>query len=133
MNRTKDKAKEQAIKISQIFQREINALPLNRENLKKALEKANILVNTTSVGMSPNANETLVDSRLIKPSLVVFDIVYNPIKTRLLREAEKAGAQTISGVEMLVWQGALAFEKWTGLKAPMRLMWEEAVKALTKA
>jgi len=133
MNRTKDKAKEQAIKISQIFQREINALPLNRENLKKALEKANILVNTTSVGMSPNANETLVDSRLIKPSLVVFDIVYNPIKTRLLREAEKAGAQTISGVEMLVWQGALAFEKWTGLKAPVRLMWEEAVKALTKA
>lgn len=132
MNRTMDKAREQAIKISQIFQREINALPLNRENLKKTLEKADILVNTTSVGMSPNVNETLVDSCLIKPSLVVFDIVYNPIKTKLLKEAEKAGAQTISGVEMLVWQGALAFEKWTGVEAPVKLMREEVNKALER-
>jgi len=133
INRTIGKAREQAVKISQIFQREVGTLPLDRENLKKALEKANILINATSVGMSPNANETLVDSELIKPSLVVFDIVYNPFKTRLLREAERAGAQTISGVEMLVWQGASAFEKWTGVEAPVKLMREEVVKDVGKA
>jgi shikimate dehydrogenase len=80
--------------------------------------------------MSPNIDETPVSPDLLKPSLIVFDIVYNPIKTRLLREAEAAGAKTISGVDMLVWQGALAFEKWTGLKAPVKLMKEEAIKGL---
>lgn len=132
LNRTLDKAKECAGRILQIFQREVKALQLGRDNLIKALEKADILVNTTSVGMSPNNDETLVTSNLIKPSLIVFDIVYNPIKTRLQMEAERAGAQTISGIEMLLWQGALAFEKWTGLKAPVELMRKEVVKALKK-
>lgn len=132
LNRTLDKAKDCAGRILQIFQREVKALQLGRDNLIKALEKADILVNTTSVGMSPNNDETLVTSNLIKPSLIVFDIVYNPIKTRLQMEAERAGAQTISGIEMLLWQGALAFEKWTGLKAPVELMRKEVVKALKK-
>ncbi|MDI6815342.1 MAG: shikimate dehydrogenase, partial [Dehalococcoidales bacterium] len=88
-------------------------------------------VNTTSVGMSPNTDETPVTADLIKPNLIVFDIVYNPIKTRLLREAEEAGAETISGLDMLLWQGALAFEKWTGVKAPIELMRTEVIKGLT--
>ena len=79
---------------------------------------------------NPNIDQTPVDSDLLRPGLVVFDIVYNPIKTRLLREAEIAGAKTISGVDMLVWQGALAFEKWTGRKAPVELMREETIKLL---
>lgn len=132
LNRTPDKAKECAKRISQIFQREVKALQLGGDNLIKVLEKADILVNTASVGMSPNNGETLVTSNLIKPSMIVFDIVYNPIKTRLLMEAERAHAQTISGIEMLLWQGALAFEKWTGLKAPVELMRKEVVKALKK-
>jgi len=125
-----DWAEELANRISEVFRKEVNALELNEENLTKVLEKANILVNATSVGMSPNIDETPVDSNLLKPGLIVFDIVYNPFKTRLLREAEKAGAKTISGLDMLVWQGALAFEKWTGLKAPVDIMKEEAIKAL---
>ncbi len=127
-----DWAKELANRISQIFTREVEALELNRKNLAKALEKADILVNATSVGMSPNVNETPVISDLLRPNLVVYDIVYNPIKTRLQREAEVAGATTISGLNMLVWQGALAFEKWTGLKAPVELMKQEAIKLLEK-
>ncbi len=122
LNRTWDKAKVCADRISEIFQSEATALKLNRENLATALSEADILVNATSVGMSPNINETPVTSNLLKPSLVVFDIVYNPIKTKLLKEAEEAGAETISGLDMLVWQGAVAFEKWTGLKAPVELM-----------
>ena len=132
LNRTWDKAKICADRISEIFQKEATALKLDRENLAAALSKADILVNTTSVGMSPNINETLVTPNLLKSSLVVFDIVYNPIKTRLLREAEIAGATTISGLDMFVWQGALAFEKWTGLKAPVELMREEVIKVLQR-
>ncbi|MFC2022012.1 shikimate dehydrogenase [Chloroflexota bacterium] len=125
-----DWAKELASRISQTFAKEVEALELNRENLASVLGKAAILVNATSVGMSPNIEETPVTSDLLRPDIIVFDIVYNPIKTRLLREAEAAGAKTISGVDMLIWQGALAFEKWTGRKAPVELMREETIKLL---
>jgi shikimate dehydrogenase len=132
LNRTWDKAKEQANRISHTCQREVQALKLDRKNLAGALNRADILVNATSVGMSPDIEETPVTADLVKPPVIVFDIVYNPIKTRLLREAEAAGAETISGIDMLVWQGALAFEKWTGLKAPVEVMREEAIKVLQK-
>jgi len=122
LNRTLDKAKICANRISEIFQSETTALKLNRGNLEAAISEADILVNATSVGMSPNINETPVASNLLKPGLVVFDIVYNPIKTRLQREAEAIGATIINGLDMLVWQGALVFEKWTGQKAPVDLM-----------
>ncbi len=125
-------AQELASSLSCIFIKEVEALELNEENLAEVLEKADILVNATSVGMTPNINETLVPFNLLKPGLVVFDVVYNPIKTRLLREAEQAGAETISGIDMLVWQGALAFEKWTGLKAPIEVMREEVIKVLER-
>ncbi|MFC2005964.1 shikimate dehydrogenase [Chloroflexota bacterium] len=127
-----DWAKDLASRISQIFAREFEALELNKENLTGTLDKADILVNATSVGMSPDSNETPVNADLLRPGLIVFDIVYNPIKTRLLREAEVAGAETIGGLDMLIWQGALAFEKWTGQKAPVELMREEAIRLLTK-
>jgi len=125
-----DWAEELANRISQSFKKEVNALEINKKNLAMVLEKATLLVNATSVGMSPNVDGTLVPAELLKPGLVVFDVVYNPFQTRLLREAEAAGARTISGLDMLVWQGALAFEKWTGRKAPFDLMKEEAIKAL---
>jgi len=125
-----DWAKELASRLSLIFNREFPALELVEGNLAKAIERADILVNATSVGMSPNVNETLVPARLLKPGLVVFDVVYNPIKTMLLKEAEAAGAEIISGVDMLVWQGALAFKMWTGVEAPLELMREELIKRL---
>jgi len=116
--------------LEQAFKIKVEALELNDANLEAALRPADILVNATSVGMSPGTNETPVPRRLLKPELAVFDVVYNPRKTRLLAEAGAAGAVTISGLEMLVWQGALAFEMWTGHKAPVALMREEALKAL---
>jgi len=130
LNRRLEWAEALAGRLSSFFTQEVKALELVEENLNGALEEADILVNTTSVGMSPDISETLVPSNLLKPALVVFDIVYNPIKTRLLKEAEATGAETISGVDMFVWQGALAFEKWTGQKAPLDLMKREVLKAL---
>ena len=125
-----DWAEELAGQISHAFKKEVKALKLDEENLLTVLEGADVLINATSVGMYPNIDETPVTANLLSPDLVVFDIVYNPVKTRLLTEAEAAGAKTISGLDMFVWQGALAFEKWTGLKAPLELMREEVIKVL---
>jgi len=123
-------AEELAGRLSAIFSIAVKALELAETNLKKVLPAADILVNTTSVGMSPDINETPLPANLLRPDLTVFDIVYNPIKTRLLRESEQAGAKTVSGVNMFVWQGALAFERWIGVKAPLEVMRAEVIKQL---
>jgi shikimate dehydrogenase len=120
-----DKAVRLAAEIYNAFRRDVQALELKEENLTKVMEKVDILVNATSVGMNPDQEETPVESRWFRPGLLVCDIVYNPINTKLLREAGQAGAKTMNGLGMLVWQGAMAFEYWTGQKAPV------AVKALT--
>ena len=125
-----DWALELAGSVSRAFGREVKALELNEPNLTKVLKKGDILVNATSVGMSPNTGETPVPAGLLKDGLTIFDVVYNPLKTKLLKEAEDAGAGAISGIEMLVWQGVLAFEMWTGIKAPVELMRKEAIRAL---
>jgi shikimate dehydrogenase len=127
-----DWAEALARRLSETFNKKVEALELNQENLALVLKKADILVNATSVGMTPIANKTPVPAELLRPGLIVYDIVYNPMKTRLLREAEAVGASTIGGVDMLVWQGALAFEKWTGRKAPVELMKREAVRLLVR-
>ncbi|MDP6647257.1 MAG: shikimate dehydrogenase [Dehalococcoidales bacterium] len=128
-----DWAKELASRITQTFRQKIEALELTRENLAKVLNKADILLNATNAGMSPNTEETPVDADLLRPELVVYDIVYNPSKTRLLREAEMINAKTIGGLDMLTWQGALAFQMWTGRKAPVELMKREAAKLLEQS
>jgi shikimate dehydrogenase len=125
-----DWAEALAKRISDNFNVKVEALELTRDNLKKAIGEADILVNTTSVGMSPDIDNTLVDSDLLRQGLVVYDVIYNPIKTRLLIEAEKAGATIISGLDMLVYQGVIAFEKWTGQRAPVEVMREAALKSL---
>jgi shikimate dehydrogenase len=123
-------AVELAAAISGYFNKEVKALELNNDNLLAALDSADILINATSVGMSPDVNQSPVASALLKAELVVFDAVYNPLKTRLLAEAENAGALTVSGIDMLVWQGALASELWTGAKAPVDIMKAYALKSL---
>ena len=130
LNRRLERAEELAGRLSTTFNKEVKALELSEGNLAQVLDGADILVNTTSVGMSPDINETPVPSSLFKLGLVVVDIVYNPIRTRLLREAEAVGARTVNGVDMFVWQGALAFEIWTGIKAPVELMRAEVVRQL---
>jgi shikimate dehydrogenase len=111
---------------------EVRAGELTPENLKRAMGGADILVNATSLGMIPDDDGTPVPAELLNANLTVFDVVYNPLQTRLLREAKTAGAGTISGLEMLVWQGAIAFEKWTGTKAPVEVMRQSALRILQK-
>jgi shikimate dehydrogenase len=130
MNRHFTPALELADWIFQVFRRKVDVLDLNSENLGMCLSQADILINTTSVGMSPVSNETLVPVEMLRNDLSVIDIIYNPVRTRLLREAECKGAAIMSGLEMLVWQGAAAFELWTGEKAPVDEMRRAAKSAL---
>jgi len=90
-----------------------------------------LLVNCTPVGMYPNTGETPIDASLLT-GRHVYDLIYNPTMTRLLREAAKAGCQTIGGLEMLVAQAHEQFEWWTGRKPPAGVMREAALKRLAE-
>jgi shikimate dehydrogenase len=84
--------------------------------------QADALVNTTSVGMEPNAAAIPIDPILVGNFRLVMDIVYAPLQTTLLQQAEAAGCQTIDGLAMLLFQGAVQFKIWTGVQPPMAVM-----------
>ena len=81
-----------------------------------------VLINATPVGMKPDTGGMPVPKTLLEIDMVVMDIVYNPLKTKLLKTAAEIGCTTVDGVAMLVYQGAKQFELWTGLAAPTDIM-----------
>ena len=125
-------AEDLAARLSRNYKADIKAGELTNENLKKAINAADLLVNATSLGMSPDVDETPVPADLLHANLTVFDIIYNPLPTRLLREAAAAGAKTIDGLEMLVRQGAASFEIWTKIKPPVDVMRQAVLSLLQK-
>lgn len=132
LNRTGNKAIQLAKSLQKKFGSPVSGFKLENRLLREALSDADILINAAQVGMSPNENETLVTRNFMKPNLAVFDIVYNPLKTKLLREAEAAGATIINGVKMLVYQGAEAFRIWTGHNPPIEVMHRAVIDALRR-
>ncbi|MBN1343559.1 MAG: shikimate dehydrogenase [Phycisphaerae bacterium] len=94
--------------------------------------KAKIVVNTTSIGMHPNVEATPLPGEALRRDMVVFDNVYNPMETRLLREAGAIGCLTVSGVDMFVRQAVAQFESWTGRQAPREVMRRVVVDRLTR-
>lgn len=92
-------------------------------DLQEALRAHDLLIQGTPAGMYPDReHESLVPAESLEARHVVFDMVYNPMKTRLIREAETAGCTVILGLEMLVNQAGLQFEAWTGVPAPLEVM-----------
>ena len=88
-------------------------------------EDTDILVNATCVGLHPNVTDKPdIDYTTITPDMVVSDVVFNPVDPLFLQEARKQGAKTVSGIGMLVQQGALAFTLWTGKDAPEQVMYD---------
>lgn len=122
-NRTKERAVALAKDVSRIGEARGKGL----DELKALIQDCDILINSTAVGMTPRTSETIVTREMMHTELVVFDIVYNPVDTMLLKEARKAGAKTIDGVKMLVYQGEEAFKIWTGVAPPVDVM-EKAVR-----
>lgn len=103
------------------------SLPLTPQTLEEQTAEAHLLVNATPIGTWPEIDESLWPEDLAFPGhLTVFDLVYNPRETKLLRQARRAGTKVIGGLGMLVHQGAAAFELWTGEKAPVEMMYEVA-------
>jgi len=95
---------------------------LDPQTLAARLADSQVLIHCTPVGMHPDSGSSAVPKSLLHDGLVVMDIVYNPLKTKLLADAEKRGLQTISGVEMFVNQATMQFELWTGQAAPRAVM-----------
>ncbi|MBR3807218.1 MAG: shikimate dehydrogenase [Lachnospiraceae bacterium] len=90
------------------------------DRLAKEIQSADIFVNATIVGMKPMEDQSIIkDLSLLRPELVVADIVYNPEETKLLKDAKAAGCTSVGGKGMLVWQGASAFRLYTGMEMPV--------------
>jgi 3-dehydroquinate dehydratase/shikimate dehydrogenase len=116
----------------QALAEEFGATPLPLESLAQSDCRA--YINTTSLGMHPHIEQSPFGEHTPKldASRVVFDTIYNPMKTRLLEQAESAGAKIVGGVEMFVHQACAQFEAWTGLKAPADVMREVIENKLRK-
>ncbi len=85
------------------------------------LDDCALMVNATPVGMSPHEDEIPpVPERVFRPGLVVYDLIYRPVRTALMKRAEAGGAAVLGGLGMLIHQGAVAFELWTGRPGPGR-------------
>lgn len=93
---------------------------------------ADLLIQTTPVGMLPNVDECLVPGPVLKAGMVVMDIIYNPVETSLLKIAKARGCITISGLSMFVYQGAEQFRLWTGINPPVGTMRRAAETSLQK-
>jgi shikimate dehydrogenase len=106
----------------------LRSVPPAGEELAAAASACQLLVNCTPIGMrhSPAENDTPIAPELIPPGALVFDLVANPPETRLLAEARRRGARTVSGMAMLVYQGAESFRLWTGLEPPLDVMRQAA-------
>ena len=95
---------------------------LDETTLRRVLPDAHVLIHCTPVGMSPNADTTCIPASLLHNDLSVMDIVYNPLETRLLKDAKRAGCKTIPGLEMFLNQAVTQFEFWTNHPAPIDVM-----------
>lgn len=118
-NRTIEKAEE--------LSREFGGLARSYKDIA-SVRDMDIILNATSVGMSPHENETPLPKEYIAKKHIVFDAIYAPYETRFLREASEQGARVIHGIEMLLYQGAAQFELYTGKKAPESAMREALEK-----
>ena len=111
----------------------VRAVPPASAELAAAVSACQLLVNCTPIGLRHSRAEdgTPVPPELIPARALVFDLVANPPETRLLAEARRRGARTVSGMAMLVYQGAESFRLWTGLEPPLDVMRQAARSAVT--
>jgi shikimate dehydrogenase len=139
VNRTLAKAKSLASSLAKHASKnkintEIAAVPWQSSKVTKALKSCQLIVNCTNLGMwgSSYEDKSPLASNLIPKGALVYDLVYNPPETPLLKMARKAGASTIGGLPMLIYQGAASFKLWTGREAPLDIMLSAARQALIK-
>ncbi|TVY09135.1 shikimate dehydrogenase [Paenibacillus cremeus] len=129
-NRTRGKADDLAHSMSSFC----SASGIGLEDIAKVTGDVALIVNNTSVGMHPNVDEVPMDTSLIQADTVVSDLVYNPIITKFLQQArDLRGAVIHSGLGMFIYQGAYAFEYWTGQPAPIAAMRDVVERSFAEA
>jgi len=133
LNRSVGKARELARVLGREFGKPINGESLSPDRVNEELENTDVIVNATSIGMYPHSEEIPISSEWLTKNLCIMDLVYDPLETRLIKAAKAAGAKVINGLEVLVAQGAVSFEIWTGVKAPVEVMRAALVKRFKEA
>ena len=130
-NRTLQRAQSLADEVSGSIAA-VEAISVSGPSLADACADAQLIVNCTSIGMRHSETEgsTPLDANLIPAGSLVYDMVYNPPRTPLLLAAAQAGANAVGGLSMLIYQGAAAFEHWTGKEAPIEVMFRAGEQAL---
>jgi shikimate dehydrogenase len=130
-NRSADRAEKMTNDFKKIFPKIAYERIPGPERLTTALAESVLIMNTTPVGMKPNVDAfPLPGTITFSNQQIIFDIVYNPVETALLRLARMHGVRTINGVEMFLHQAALAFELWTGKNFPVEVAREVVLRAL---
>ncbi len=136
LNRSKDKGEKLAHQVNGKYLSLSEYSEYNEQasadNISNHLEYIDIIVNTTSVGMTPNIDESPVNPSVLNKNMTVMDIVYNPLKTKLLKDAEIAGCKTVDGLSMFIHQGAAQFELFTGIKPSRQIMRETVIQKILK-
>lgn len=128
-NRTPEKARALAARLAPRFHTtkllgaglRLKALALDEAAIAREIDTIDLIVNCTSCGLRPS-DPPVLPARILQPHLCVYDTLYQPSRTSFLRAAQEAGARTANGLSMLLHQGALAWEIWTGRSAPLDAM-----------
>jgi len=134
INRTLERAEALSLDLTASLDegQTLAALAWEERSFRQALGNCDLVVNCTTIGMKHGTGEgqSPVDAKFITKDMLVCDLVYNPLETPLLKMAAAAGARTLAGLPMLIYQGAAAFELWTGKQAPVDVMFKAAKRAL---
>ena len=126
------RADQAELLVSDLGLNNAQSIPLDEACISK-LSHIDLIVNTTPAGMSPNMDECAWPSDLPLPTgAVIYDLIYNPVETSLMRKARLAGLTAFNGLGMLVEQAALSFERWTSAAAPREVMLKSALNCYGK-
>jgi shikimate dehydrogenase len=131
-NRTVAKAQALAAEINGKIRNCAEVAEQTTNSQAKALQNCHVLINGTSLGMHPREDVLPIDESLLLPHLIVADIVYNPLTTRLLQSAKEKGCTIVPGLGMLIYQGAAAFKLWTGIEPIISEMSDVAYSLMEK-
>ncbi|WP_337286369.1 shikimate dehydrogenase [Candidatus Methylomirabilis sp.] len=129
VNRTIERAQSLAEFVNRKIRASAIGLGLDDPRISAKVRDCALVVNTTSVGLTPS-DPPPINPTLLRPGALVYDLIYRPQETALLREAKKRSCRVLGGLGMLLYQGALAFELWTGQKPSEEVMRQALVAAI---
>lgn len=131
LNRSLEKAEEVAAAFTTVRpETKLTSESLFVDNLQKTIDEADVIINTTSVGMKPYSNASPLEDAKFKKSQFIMDCVYVPIETKLIRMALGSKATALGGLDFLLHQGAASFQRWTGQAMPFEAVKNAVLKNL---